>query len=109
MSAGKTLNERQIFTLRWLAENSDTAPDPEAAGWRVPDRTTYAWKLGDALIKAELAVNKRHSNFNAARGASNTLGALRKRGLVANDGGGVFIQNRWWLTPAGEAALETAT
>lgn len=96
------LNDRQFFALKALAEETDAAPRPEGTGWKIPSRTTYAWRIGDCLQKALGGGARMHD----AHGAANTLAALRRRKLVTNDGGGVFIQARWWITPAGVEQLK---
>lgn len=40
------------------------------------------------------------------RGCANTLKALKRRQLVENDGGGVYLQNRWRVTEAGHQLAE---
>lgn len=99
------LNDRQFFILKALGEEAEAAPPPEDTGWlNLPKRTVYAFQIGDRL-EALLSAGGRATHEERARGASNTLAALKRRKLAANDGGGVFIQNRWWITPLGVEQL----
>lgn len=101
------LNERQQFALRWLARETDCAVpfEQSANGYTVPKRTALALKLSPALHEADLMeVGKTRDYWNVS-GAANTLVALKRRGLAANDSGGVFVQCKWWITPAGAQLL----
>lgn len=91
------MTDRGKAALQFLAENTDSGEEPSASNdWSSPRRTAYAFQVQDRLESLGLA--KRHSH---PVGAANTLAALRKRGLTAKGGDGVFIQARWWITPAG--------
>lgn len=105
------LNERQQFALRLLARETDCAVSPRdsATGWDVPTRTMLALELPEALIKAGLWELDHHKRdpWNVS-GHANTLVALKRRGLATSDSGGVFVQCRWWITPAGAQLLGDA-
>lgn len=102
------LNSRQQCALRYLAEHTDAAPSPsKATNWNTPKRVAMAFSVADAIAaeaSPEGAVYPRRKAYSV-NGAANTLSSLRRRGYVANDGGGCFVQNRWWITPEGVEAL----
>lgn len=93
------LNPRALVALRHLAVTSNAAPPASAeTSWHVPRCTVYAFQTADALVTAGLG-------SRSPNGAANTLSALKRRGLAANDGGGCFVQAKWWITPEGEQRL----
>ena len=100
------MTDRALEVLRILREETDEAQEPGPENdWQMPVRALYAFRVEDALQAAGLSSTTGH----AAIGAANTLAALRRQGLTAKGGDGVFIQARWWITPAGSEALAEAT
>jgi hypothetical protein len=102
------LTSRAQYALRWLADNSDCAVSPEksATGYDVPSQKTYAFQLAMDWHDTEHG----YKGYNTYRGgdsaaAANTLVALKRRGLAANDGGGAWVQAQWWITPDGMQLL----
>lgn len=72
----------------------------------------YAFLLADHLHSKGLATRHASSTMwgvdahqRDSQGAANTLKALKRRGLVVNDGGGCYVQAMWRITDAGRAAL----
>lgn len=102
------LSERAHWALRWLAENSDCAVpfEASASGYDVPSKTAYAFGLALDWRGTEHG----YKGNNSYRGgdvtaAANTLVALKRRGLAANNGGGAWLQAKWWITPEGAQLL----
>jgi hypothetical protein len=96
------LNERQRLALRWLGQNTDTCPaSSRETRWARPDSRVYAFQLHDYLEKNGHGYTGRGDYQSQSKSAANTLVALKRRGLAANTGGGVFVQAEWWITPAG--------
>lgn len=96
----ESLNGRQRLALRWLAAHTEPPPRG-AADYIVPRKTAYAFSLGDAMVKGGLGTHQQADSTGEARSAANTLVSLKRRKLADNDQGGVFVQNRWWITRAG--------
>lgn len=96
------LSERAQVALAWLDENTDPRPDG-GPSYAVPKRKVYAFALADVFRKRGLWKPGPYGYRGEVNGAANTLVALRRRGLADNDGGGVFIQARWFITEAGRA------
>lgn len=102
------LSARAQYALRWLAANSDCAvPFREtASGYGTPARTTYAFRLAMDWHDTEHGYRGHNTYRGGDSGAAaNTLTALKRRGLATNDGGGAWLQAKWWITPAGMQLL----
>lgn len=96
-----SLSERAQTALEWLDEHTDP-PSEGAEPWRVPKRNELALNLAFVLRKAGFR-SPGQRDYWQVNGAANTLSALRRRGLADNDGGGAWIQARWWITDLGRA------
>lgn len=90
------LSDRAAGILLALDERTTPAEpgQPSWVGWGP------TWG-GNGLSCLALSIDVHNS-----RGVANTLKALSLRGLAENDGGGVFLQNRWRVTQAGAARAE---
>lgn len=100
------LNERQLATLQWLGEKTDVHPVFGEHSWSAPNNTALACNLAFRLRDLGLnPVDERRRDYWNVNACANTLSALKRRGLASNDGGGVFLQANWWITPAGAELL----
>lgn len=110
MSDANDLSPRAVVALKRLHELTTpyaAAPsnNRDDAGWAKwldeqpkPFKRTHAFEIETAIKDAGLQSDRSRHPTN---GAGNTLSALKRRGLAANDGGGAWLSAKWWVTPEG--------